>query len=90
MPIGFKADLHFGPLPQTGCPRALCGTARSTQVSPSALPGGWCQEPGNVSGDNFDNNDVRSLAELGCDYNGLVDSIETELCAVEGLEGLQA
>ena len=24
VPIGFGADLPFGPLPQRGCPRALC------------------------------------------------------------------
>ena len=33
---------------------------------------------------------MRSLAELGRDYNGLIVAIENELCAVEGLEGLQA
>ena len=33
---------------------------------------------------------MRPLAELGRDCNGLVDSIEAELCAVEGLEELQA
>ena len=59
-------------------------------ATPSTLPGGWFEESGNVIGDNFDNNDARSLAELDCDYNGLVDSIDNELCAVEGLEGLQA
>ena len=31
VPIDFKADLPFGPLPQTGCPRALCGTACNPQ-----------------------------------------------------------
>jgi hypothetical protein len=64
--------------------------ACSTQTSPSIQPGGRFEESGYVSGDNFDNNDLRSLAELVCDYNGLVESIEKELCAVEGLEGLQA
>ena len=41
-------------------------------------------------GDNYNNNDVRSLAELGRDYNGMINAIEEELCAVEGLDGLQA
>ena len=39
---------------------------------------------------NYDNGDARSLAELGKDYNGLIGAIEEELCAVEGLEGLQS
>ena len=39
---------------------------------------------------DYDKNDVRSLEELGGDYNGLLNSIEDEVCAVEGLEGLQA
>ena len=33
-------------------------------------------------GDNYDNDDGRSLAELGKDYNGLMNAIEDELCAV--------
>ena len=41
-------------------------------------------------GDNYDNDDGRSLAELGRDYVGLINAIEEELCTVEGLEGLQA
>ena len=64
--------------------------AWSTQTSPSIQPGGRFEDSGEVIGDNFDNNDLRSLAELGCDYNGLVDSIERELCAVEELEGIHA
>ena len=85
VPIGFKADLPFGPLPQTGCPRALCDTSAVVpQAPPSTPPGGWSQEPGKVSGDNFANNDARSMAELECDYNGRVESIEAELCVVEG------
>ena len=43
-----------------------------------------------VGSDNFDNGDSRSLAELGRDYNGLMVAIESELCAVEGLDGLQS
>ena len=39
---------------------------------------------------NFSNGDTRSLTELGQDYNGLMDAIESELCNVEGLDGLQA
>ena len=39
-------------------------------------------------GDNYSNNDVRSLAELGRDYNGMINAIEEELCVVEGLEGM--
>ena len=33
---------------------------------------------------------MRSLVELGRDYNGLIDAIEEELCAVEGLDGMQS
>ena len=41
--------------------------------------------PGACGGDdNYSNDDVRSLAELGEDYNGLIDVIEDELCAMEG------
>ena len=46
--------------------------------------------PLSYDGGNYDDNDMRSLVELGRDYNGLVDAIEEELCAVEGLEGIQA
>ena len=41
-------------------------------------------------GDNYGNGDERSLSELGKDYNGLINAIEEELCAVEGLEGMQS
>ena len=26
VPVGFSADLPFGPMPQSGCPRVLCNT----------------------------------------------------------------
>ena len=39
---------------------------------------------------DYDSNDTRTLEELGGDYNGLVETIEEELCSVEGLEGVQA
>ena len=63
VPIGFGADLPFGPMPQRGCPRAVC-------------------EHREGEGD-YDNSDARSLEEFGGDYNGLIDTIEDELCAVE-------
>ena len=36
------------------------------------------------------NDDARTLEDLGGDYIGLVKTIEEELCTVAGLEGLQA
>ena len=45
---------------------------------------------GGHAGGNYDNDDGRSLAELGRDYVGLINAIEDELSAVEGLEGLKA
>ena len=39
VPVGFSADLPFGPMPQTGCPRVLCGigtngAARNARTCP--------------------------------------------------------
>ena len=95
VPIGFKADLHFGPMPQTGCPRALCGNElelsssvgdrlNQTQhdVISDVVPGDVAKDHSsscNGEGDNFDNGDMRSLAELGRDYNGPINAMEDEL-----------
>ena len=64
VPVGFKADLPFGPLTQTGCPHALCDVGCSSQTSPSIHPRGRCEVSGNVIGDNFDNNDLRPCLSL--------------------------
>ena len=120
VPIGFMADLPFGPVPQQGCPLALCSHQESRGIKlcdgnfahdvildvvlqqevveasdltrhtvvnsvPSQTPARTCGGE-----DNYSNNDARSLAELGRDYNGHIDVIEDELCAVEGLKGRQA
>ena len=33
VPVGFSADLPFGPMPQTGCPRVLCKTAGNSAIT---------------------------------------------------------
>ena len=64
------------------------GKSQESSMTP-ASPG--TSEEGQLSTlHNFSNGDLRSLHELGQDYNGLMEAIETELCAVEGLDGLQA
>ena len=45
VPVGFSADLPFGPMPQTGCPRVLCETgakkdARNAITYPNGEDGG--------------------------------------------------
>lgn len=106
VPIGFRADLPFGPMPQTGSPRVLCGNElglsssvgdrlNQTQhdVISDVVPGDVAKDHSlscNGGCDNFDNGDMRSLADLGRDYNDLINAMEDELCAVEGLEGIQA
>ena len=119
VPIGFGADLPFGPMPKTGCPRALCrhqGTESAALCEGIAAHEADGETKNKLSdiqrdatsdvllqssvallsshkgdgGDNYDNNDARSLVELGRDYNCRIDTIEDELCAVEGLEGIQA
>ena len=46
VPVGFSADLPFGPMPQTGCPRVLCETgtgenARNAITFPIGEDGGF-------------------------------------------------
>ena len=48
------------------------------------------KDTGTNAGGNYGNDDERSLTELGKDYNGLINAIEEELCAVEGVEGMQS
>ena len=94
VPVGFGANLPFGPLPLAGCPRVLCeklseptGLGRELCATAPGSEAAPCDRSGS---DNFDNGDSRSLAELGKDYNGLMMAIEDELCTVEGLDGLQS
>ena len=146
VPIDFGVDLPFGPMPQTGCPSALCkpaavlsppctnerlwepcatsatleghtdaniGTAMVLDTNPEGVTTVRCntngrdhnqasvatcngeykgglREPSTTvapvgfDGDNYDNNDVRSLVQLGRDYNGLIGAIEEELRGVGG------
>ena len=105
VPFGFKADLPFGPMPQRSSPVALCDhqAKRSSQIgngdpscdvlSNAVAKHGTAKRGGSTACggvDNYSNSDGRSLEELGKDYNGLIDTIEDELCAIEGLEGRQA
>ena len=51
VPVGFSADLPFGPMPQTGCPRVLCETgtkkdARNAITYPNGEDGGLTKTPG--------------------------------------------
>lgn len=99
VPAGFTADLPSGPMPQRGCPTALCdrqgrrvtpigdGEPSCDVISDVVVRQGVVYQgsPATCGGvGNYSNGDMRSLAELGRDYNGPVDAIEDELCAIEG------
>ena len=73
VPVGFSADLPFGPMPQIGCPRVLCKTGgRQEESIATTCPGEELGGSGygslvlppryplsaiNNGGDNHDRND---------------------------------